>query len=134
MLSITAEYAVRTLTWLAANHPVDWVLTRDLAQGAEVPEAYLSKILTALTHGGLLEARRGPGGGYRLARPPREILLQEITGVVDRSGELPACLLDRRRPCTDEEPCTAHPGWRKVRLAYQEFLSTASLEDICGSS
>ena len=54
------------------------MLGRELADRAEVPPNYLSKILWALGNAGIIDATRGNGGGYRLKRTPSEIRLFEV--------------------------------------------------------
>ncbi len=60
----------------------------DIARGQGIPDRYLEQMLTALRRGGLLEGVRGPRGGYRLARPPSQISLDQVLACLE--GERPA--------------------------------------------
>jgi Rrf2 family protein len=72
-LSKRTEYGLRAIVQLARLWPQGYVQSRDLAQQEDLPNKFLEAILLALRRGGFLESKVGSGGGYRLARPPREI-------------------------------------------------------------
>ncbi len=103
---------------------------RDLADQADVPSNYLSKILLSLRNEGIVETSRGTGGGYRLGRPPEEVRLIEIVELFEGSQTEKMCLLDARSNCSAEQPCTTHRGWEKVQRAYLDFLNSTTLADI----
>lgn len=130
MLSNTAEYALRAMVHLARRGDETAMLGRDLADSSHVPANYLAKILLDLKKAGLVAAVRGSGGGYRLARPSRDIHLVEIVEIFDHERAHPRCLLDFREECSDHDACTAHEKWKVVRSTYVEFLRTTSLADV----
>lgn len=129
MLSTTVEYAMRSLSCLARAPEGEALLGRELAELADVPANYLSKILLVLKRAGIVEATRGTGGGYRLARPAVEIVLGEVVELFDPPRAHPGCFLGRRE-CSDEDPCAAHDNWRRVRTAYLDFLQNTTLDQI----
>jgi Rrf2 family iron-sulfur cluster assembly transcriptional regulator len=110
------------------------VLARDLSAHAGVPLTYLSKILGSLTKAGILRANRGPGGGYRLARDAAEIHLMDIVEQFDGLKTKPNCLFRSGRMCSDENPCTGHVSFKRVRQGYIEFLESTTIADIAGPS
>jgi len=63
---------------LARLWPQTFVQSRDLSKEEDLPNKFLESILLALRRGGFLESKVGSGGGYRLSRAPREILVGEI--------------------------------------------------------
>ncbi len=77
-LSKRTEYGVRALVQLARLSPTDFVQARDLAKREDLPNKFLEAILLALRRGGFLESKIGREGGYRLARPPREINVGDL--------------------------------------------------------
>jgi Rrf2 family protein len=83
-LSKRTEYGLRAVVQLARLWPQGYVQSRDLAQHEKLPNKFLEAILLALRRGGFLESKVGSGGGYRLARAPREInvgdLLRRLEG------------------------------------------------------
>lgn len=77
-LSKRTEYGVRAIVQLARHWPRTYIQSRDLAQQESLPNKFLESILLALRRGGFLESKIGREGGYRLARPPREIRVGDI--------------------------------------------------------
>lgn len=135
MLTITAQHALRALTVLASLPQGVWALTRELARVTGSPAKYLAKVMVALAHAGIVEGKRGAGGGYRLARPPHSVSLREVLAALDGSSTLHACLLAGFRSCSEENGCPAHQQYRQVRKAWQDFLDTTTLAAIaCGCS
>lgn len=130
MLSTTTQHALRALTVLASLPPGARVLTRELAEVTFTPLNYLSKILVTLEHAGIVEGKRGTGGGYRLAKPAEEVSLAEIVRVLEGQSGLPTCLLAGFRECSDENGCPAHGQFRAVRRAWEEFLEKSTLAAI----
>jgi Rrf2 family protein len=113
MLSKTSEYALRAVLYLARDTRGVPVPAGDIASGLDVPANYLSKILHALSRAGVVRSERGPGGGYRLARPADSMSLADVIGAFDPIAPKSGCLLGRAR-CLDDQPCAAHERWRQV--------------------
>ncbi|MFB3815356.1 MAG: Rrf2 family transcriptional regulator [Terriglobales bacterium] len=130
MLSLTSEYALRALSYLARQPQGRSVLGRDLARKAGVPANYLAKILLSLRRAGLVATARGTGGGYRLDRAAHRIRLSEIVELFDGAKARDACVLDHEHKCHPATACSAHHAWRDARLAYAHFLTATTLADI----
>jgi Rrf2 family protein len=113
-----------------ASRPQDQaILGRDLAESAGVPANYLSKILLLLKREGVVQATRGPSGGYKLSRPSGDIKLIEIVEPIDRVSRLDECLMGLNK-CSEEDPCGMHDWWKRVRDDYLEMLRHTSLADV----
>lgn len=130
MFTATSEYALRALVQLARQPQGESVLGKDLAERAQIPANYLSKILWSLRNAGYLEATRGQGGGYRLAKDPERITLIEIVRLFEGVTAEPGCLLGEQHECSDKTPCSAHAAWKKVKEAYLHFIRSTTLADI----
>jgi len=76
-------YALEALLHLAAAHGRGLVKIHDIARREDIPEKFLEGILVTLKHARLVSSQRGREGGYRLRRPPREILVGEVVRVMD---------------------------------------------------
>ncbi len=82
--SAKATYALVALLELAAVQASGEVLrVADLASRQGIPERYLEQVLSPLRQAGILQSVRGPGGGYRLARPPAQLALAEVLQVLE---------------------------------------------------
>ncbi len=132
MLSTTTEYALRAMACLARQPQAAVVLGRDLSREADIPPAYLTKILLALRNAGLVEALRGTGGGYRLRKPAAKILLIDIVEIFEGRATGMACLLHHGKLCAESEPCTGHGIWGELRNTYLRLLRSTSLAAIAG--
>lgn len=132
MLSATAEYALRAMTYLACVPRDRIVLGRDLSREADVPPAYLTKVLLALRNAGLVDTVRGTGGGYRLRKPPDQIYLMDIVELFDGRKTQSTCLLGHSKECSEHQPCSAHRVWRELRAAYFGLLISTSLAAMAG--
>jgi Rrf2 family protein len=136
-LSLQARYAICGLFDLAYNGHGEAVRVREISERQGIPNRYLEQIFQRLRRGGLVTAKRGPGGGYSLSRTPAEIhLLAAIEAV-----EGPLTLLGG--PSADEgATATEGTGGAPVRsgpeflwgdLASQvgAVLEGVTLEDVC---
>jgi Rrf2 family protein len=91
-LSRASSYALHALAHAARQPPGQVVTSEALAGAAGAPQAFLMRALKRLEFAGILRTARGPGGGYRLARPLEDITLLEVVDAVDGPvrGEVPA--------------------------------------------
>jgi Rrf2 family iron-sulfur cluster assembly transcriptional regulator len=104
----------------------------EIAQAQQLSLAYLEQLFGNLRRSGLVASARGPGGGYRLARPAGEIAVAAIIEAVDepiratRCEEgMPGCLAGHR--------CLTHDLWSELGEQIRLFLAHMSLEDVvCG--
>lgn len=92
MISTTAEYALRATAFLAGN-PSVFIGRREIADATMVPHDYLLKVLNGLDAAGIVESRRGPGGGYRLLHEPGELSVLEVVLAVDEIPRIKKCPL-----------------------------------------
>lgn len=93
MLSQTVEYALRSMTHLAALPPDAAINSETIAQRTRVPKGYLSKVLRDLVVAELITSQRGPNGGFMLARPARDITILDVINAVDPIFRITKCPL-----------------------------------------
>ena len=92
MISLTAQYALRTAVFLAYQDQ-PYLNRNQIAEGTLVPSEYLLKVLGALESNGLVESRRGPGGGYRLKHQPHETTALQIIEPFSDLSKIEKCPL-----------------------------------------
>lgn len=127
MFSQTTEYALRAMCCLALR-PNATTPTAELAGRACVSSDYLSKVLQALATARLVVARRGVGGGYRLARPAREIRLSDVVMAVGGLRRIKTCPLGL--PSHGSNLCPLHRAIDRAAEAVEEILGAHTLGDI----
>src|SRR5262245_49375988 len=82
-LTRASSYALAAAVYLARQKNGTPVSSQVMAEADGTPERFLLKLLKPLVSAGLLRSRKGPGGGYALARPAKEITLLEVVEAVD---------------------------------------------------
>lgn len=127
------KMAVRILTYMAADGEESIHRVRDIARATQVPEPSAAKILQALAKDNILESRKGPGGGFRLALPPSQISLAHVVKTVEGDDYMNECIGGFKQ-CTGNPECPLHAKWSLVKQQMREFLEATTLEDMLHAS
>lgn len=106
MLTAAGEAALAGLVALerASGEATGALPLSVVATRARVAAPRLAKAFQALTKARILEARRGPGGGYALARPADAITILDVASAVNGSSREESCVLEGVA-CDDDAPC-----------------------------
>jgi len=132
LYSRPCEYAIRTMAYLARVGPDKRVQAQEIAASEDIPTPVLAKVLQQLARNSLIDSFRGPGGGFSLNRPPKEITLFDILRVVDGVEDLDRCAVGLAE-CNDFAPCPLHDTWKSVRVHLLQYLKKTSLEEMAGA-
>lgn len=134
MLSNKSKYAIRALLALARHTDQEPMLIADLAEQEQIPKKFLESILLELKNKGILQSKKGKGGGYSLGRSPQEISIGEIIRVLDGPlAPLPCVSHTAYRKCDecdDEATCGLRAVMKEVRDATSSILDNTSLTDL----
>ena len=134
MLSRKAKYGLKALISLAQHAGEGPVLIGDLAERERMPQKFLEQILLELKKKGMLESRKGRGGGYRLGRPPEKIFLGDILRVLDGPLAPVPCVsvtaYHTCDECLDQRLCGIRLVMQDVRDAIADILDHTSLRDV----
>src|SRR4051812_8314565 len=76
--SRSAEYAIRSVVFLARVPDGKFAMARHIAEKEQIPAHFLAKILQELTRKGLLRSNKGPSGGFALRAPANQIRLLDL--------------------------------------------------------
>ena len=110
------------------------ILISDIASGDRMPRKFLELILLELKNHGLLQSKKGKGGGYFLAKPPTAITAGQIVRIVDGPIAPLPCVSKtaymRCDECPDERTCPIRLVMKDVREATAKILDTATLADM----
>ncbi len=126
-------YALRALKYLA-THGGELTLTARIAEHEGIPQRFLEAILRELARHGVLQVKRGRGGGYSLRLSPEELTVARVIDVVDGHASQFACL-DPIRPtrcleCPGQGPCAAQVVLNQMGVASQRVLQSMTLADL----
>ncbi len=134
MISKKAKYGLKALLMLAAERRQGPVLIADIARSQCIPRKFLELILLELKKFGLLQSRRGKGGGYFLAKRPESITLGQIIRFMDGPIALVPCVSRtaymKCEDCEDEASCGIRIVMLEVREATGRILDGTTLADV----
>jgi Rrf2 family protein len=132
-LSKRGEYGLRALQDLARHGGGEPVPNKELAERNNIPARFLEQILLTLKHGRIVHSRKGPQGGYTLARPPEEITLAEVVRLLDGPLAPIGCVSETAfEPCgcPDMEKCGLRRVMQEVRDVVAEMMENTTLADL----
>lgn len=101
-LSNKAIYALRAMFDLGFHGGGKPVQLKEVSDRAAIPTRFLEQIFGELKRGRLVRSKRGPGGGYRLARAPEEISLCDVFEAIDELPSVPDVEEPQHAAITDE--------------------------------
>lgn len=119
-------HGLRAVIFIAARNSDTPVRGEDVAREEDLPQPFLSKILKILSSRGILHSVRGPGGGFRLARPAKEITLLDIVEAIDGTSQFEECALGWKT-CQDDKPCPLHNSWKEMRVNLRNYLQQTNV-------
>jgi Rrf2 family protein len=130
-VSTKSEYGLRALMYLAAQRERSAIPAREIADRWSVPVKYLEQILKMLKEGGFVESQVGVGGGYRLARPPAQIVVGDVIRVLDGRLAPMGCVSSYDYvPCEFEPGCGLKQLWARTRTAILDVLDNTTVADL----
>jgi len=133
MLSKKSQYAFKALMYLAQNNDKGPVLIAEIAKKKKIPLKFLENILLELKKAGVLESKKGKGGGYYFAVPPSEVPMAKVMRLLDGPIALLPCVslnfYEKCKNC-DEKSCGLHDMMVMVRDATLKILEKKSVGDI----
>lgn len=129
LLPPSAEYALRAAVCLAAAAPGEAKTARDIAEHANIPHAYVAKVLRKLVLAGLLTGQKGHHGGFALAKPAADIRLQDILEAAEVEL-IPTHCAFGWPSCDATNPCALHDVFVQFRQSCKTWAATTTLADI----
>ena len=133
MLSKKAQYAFQALMYMADKPANEPTLIAEIAKKRRIPLKFLENILLQLKNEGVLESKKGKGGGYFFKVPPRDVPLARIIRIIDGPIAMLPCVslyfYERCKNC-DINTCGLHDIMSGVRDATLNILEKKTLQDL----
>mgnify|MGYP000879180062 CR=1 FL=1 len=126
-ISDAAALALHTMAILA-RAPDRLISTHEIAEMLDLSENHLAKVRQQLAKAGLVDAVRGPSGGFRLAKPPEEITLMEVYEAIEGPFHPSDCLLGR--PACDGRKCVLGGLVQSVNGQVRQYLTETTLAQL----
>jgi len=134
-LSTKSRYGLRAvcdIAFYAANRPVQ---IQDIANRQDISPRYLEQIFQSLKRAGILKSKRGPQGGYLLARTLKEISVRDVVAATEGDLLLVDCGKKKngrkRSVCALDGKCVTQTVWCEATAKLEELFSGISLENLC---
>ncbi|WP_420079641.1 RrF2 family transcriptional regulator [Streptomyces sp. JL4002] len=121
------DLALRTLMRLAVEE-TDLPTTREVASSMEVPYTHTAKVVARLQHLGLVEARRGRGGGLALTSAGRAASVGAVVRELEGAGDVVDC--DGITPCPLRGACLLRGALRRAQEAFFAALDDLTVNDL----
>jgi Rrf2 family protein len=134
MLTAKGKYGLKALVYLASRPPGETTQATDIAEATNIPKKFLDAILGELRNAGIVYSKKGPGGGYVLARAPDDIQIGQAIRTLD--GPLAPIACASRTAfhpcgdCKDIKACAVRLTMTKVRDAISEILDRMTIADM----
>ncbi|HTL10430.1 MAG TPA: Rrf2 family transcriptional regulator [Chitinophagaceae bacterium] len=133
MLSKKSQYAFKALMYMAQHTDKGPILIAEIARKKKIPLKFLENILLELKKAGVLESKKGKGGGYYFAVPPAQVPVAKVMRLLDGPIALLPCVslnfYERCKNC-DEKSCGLHDMMVNVRDATLKVLEKRTVADI----
>ncbi len=135
-MSQGVEWSIHACHLMAELPPDQALSASQLAEFFDLPTPYLRKHMQALSRAGITVAAPGPGGGYQLARPAREVTLLDVVEAVDGAAPAFRCTEIRQRglaalpPDMCRRPCAIAAAMADAEAAWRGHLAGVTIADI----
>ncbi len=130
------RYALRAMIDIGLHQDSGPVLRQDIATRQDISANYVAQIFRKLVSAKLLVGIKGPGGGYKLAKPCDDIRASDILQAIEGPIALVHCVMndDDDTPCERTVHCATHRLWSRLSLKMQEYLDSVTLKDLMSES
>lgn len=130
MITKEADYAIRTVLFLAGSGEAQVVSTADMAESMNIPYRFLRKIVRKLADENIVKSARGKGGGVSLIRKKEELSLLQILELFDpKSVNLNSCHMDSNC-CDRTQVCNIHSKMATVQNLMRNQLKGITFDQL----
>jgi Rrf2 family protein len=136
-LTTKSRYGLRALFDIAYNCGTAPAQIQDISRRQDISPRYLEQIFQNLKRAGILKSKRGPQGGYFLARSPDKITILEILNATEQDVLLVECAgatekkSKRTGECAQEGSCVTQTVWEEASALLGELFSGITLQTLC---
>jgi len=133
-LSTKSRYGLRALFDIAYNSGNLPTQIQDISRRQEISPRYLEQIFQSLKKNGILKSKRGPQGGYFLARTPDQITVKEIIEATEGDVKLVECTAIKKTKtgkCVFDGSCVTQTVWSEAGTILNDYLGSLTLKTLC---
>ena len=127
-LTTRGRYAVTAMLDVALHDTNNPVRIAEVARRQDISQSYLEQLFSSLKKNGLVNGRRGPGGGYQLGRKSKTITVADVIDAVNETVDATRC--GGLKNCSGSSPCLTHDLWADLSSEIRCFLEGVTLESL----
>ncbi len=130
ILTAKGRYAVMAIVDLFQQKEGKPIKLSEIAERNNISASYLEQIFLNLKKRDIVKSVRGPGGGYVLGRPGKEINIADIIRAIGESVKITSC--GGKKNCNKNlSQCQTHHLWQGLENNIYKYLQSISLQDVC---
>lgn len=136
-VSTKVRYGVKALKYIVEKSKEGkLVRIKEISESENISVQYLEQILFKLKNEKIIEGKRGPTGGYRLLKEPKEITLHDLYRILDEDEKVIDCNENngQNESCCEEQDCKGSCIWGQLDAAMTKILENTTLEDLVKNS
>lgn len=130
LISTRGRYALRVLLDLAENQTEGFIPMKEVAERQALSLKYIEKIMPVLSKNKYVVGVHGKGGGYRLARDPKDYRVGDILRLAEGDLAPVACLGCDAKSCDRAEECRTLPMWKEFHGIVNDYFDGITLADL----
>ena len=129
-VSTKGRYALRVMLDLAINNTGEYIPLKDISERQNISLKYMVQIISVLKKEGFLKSTSGNGGGYKLAKLPKNYTVGDILRASEGSLAPVACLEDDENQCERSAICPTLKFWTGLDRLVNEYVDSFTLQDL----
>lgn len=129
-ISTKGRYALRMMLELAQNQENKPVPIKEISDKQNLSDKYLEQIISVLNKAGYVKSVRGPQGGYKLVKSPKDYTVGMILRLTEGSLAPVECLEFEENTCARKDSCVTVKVWEKIDQAVKDVVDNITLEDL----
>lgn len=129
-ISTKGRYALRMMLELAQNQENKPVPIKEISAKQNISDKYLEQIIAVLNKAGYVKSVRGPQGGYKLMKSPKDYTVGMILRLTEGSLAPVECLEFEENTCPRKDGCVTLKVWEKIDQAVKDVVDNITLEDL----
>lgn len=130
-ISYKGDYALKTILDLSFFFEDRLVHLNELSVRQDIPKKFLVQIITQLKYGGYIDSYKGPQGGYKLSKPPKDITLGEIIRYMEGPISPITCVSKiQHKECDFKKKCGFYDIFEKIRDMVSDVVDNITFQDV----
>ncbi len=129
-VSTRARYGINAVYELTRNYNEGTLAIKTISKRQDIPMQYLEQLIVKLRKAGIVESLRGAKGGYKLAKPPKDITAWDVILCLEGAFAPVHCKQYEQEGCEHENECAGKIIWTKVNYSVKDAVENITFQDL----